>query len=212
LHDLIIIGAGPAGMTAAVYAARKKLDTLLLTKQFGGQPLETQAIENYMGYQYITGPELMKKFEEHMKQYEITDRITEVIAVNRDGGNFMVETKEGNYAARCVIVATGKRARKLNVPGERELTGKGVSYCTTCDGPLFAGQDVAVIGGGNSALQSAAEMSQIAQKVYLVSRGELTADPIIIEKIKAIDNLEILTGYETKEIKGNKFVEKIILQ
>jgi NADH-dependent peroxiredoxin subunit F len=211
MYDLVIIGAGPAGMTAAVYAARKKLRTIIITERFGGQPVETQGIENYMGFQYITGIELMAKFEEQMKHYTIEDISARVVGIKKNGVNFDVHTREQVYETKTVIIASGKNPRRLQVPGEKEFAGKGVSYCATCDGPIFADQDVAVIGGGNSALQSAQDLSRIAKNVYLISRGELIADPVTIEKMRNIANIEIFTGYNTKEIKGGKFVENMTI-
>ena len=147
MYELVIIGAGPAGMTAAVYAARKRISTLLLSKDFGGQPITTMGIENYMGYQYIEGPELMHKFEEQVKQFPLEQKIgQEVVALSRIDTGFEVETDKGeSYQAKTVIIATGKRPRPLNVPGEEELRGRGVTYCAICDGPLFGGEKVAIV-------------------------------------------------------------------
>ncbi|MBP2661444.1 MAG: Thioredoxin-disulfide reductase, partial [Firmicutes bacterium] len=161
MYDLIIIGGGPAGLTAAVYAARKKMNTLLLTKEFGGQLMWTKEIENYMGYQFISGPELMGKFEEQVKRFAVAIQYEEVngLIVNQDG-TFLVKTEEKEYQSKTVILATGKRPRGLDIPGEKEFTGRGVSYCATCDGPFFDNKAVAVIGGGNSAVQAALELSK----------------------------------------------------
>ncbi|WP_333595639.1 NAD(P)/FAD-dependent oxidoreductase, partial [Anaerospora hongkongensis] len=170
MYDVIIIGGGPAGMTAAVYAARKKMNTLLITTDFGGQPMWTMEIENYMGYQFITGPELMGKFEEQVRRFSVKILYQEAtgLTVNADG-TFTIVTTEDKHQAKTVILASGKRPRRLDVPGEQEFTGRGVSYCATCDGPLFANKRVAVIGGGNSAVQAAIEVSLVGEKVYLIS-------------------------------------------
>ena len=212
MHELIIIGGGPAGMTAAVYAARKKMDVLLITKEFGGQMMWTREIENYMGFQYITGPELINKFEEHVKKFPVTTKYEEVTRLSvAEDGTFRVTTDQEKYQAKTVIIASGKRPRRLGVPGEEEFTGRGVGYCATCDGPLYAGKTVAVVGGGNSALQATIELSGIAEKVYLVVRGEYKADPVVIEKLESATNVEVLRGYTAREIAGKDTVERFVV-
>lgn len=208
MRDLIIVGAGPAGMTAAVYAARKKLDALLLSQNVGGQVLWTAGVENYMGYQFIEGAELMRKFEEQVRQFPLDMRIGEkVSALSRVDEGFLLKTDQnGRYEARAVIIATGKRPRQLNVPGEERLRGRGVTYCAVCDGPLFGGEDVAVVGGGNSALEAVDDMIKIAGQVYLVSLTPLTADPILIERVKDADNLTVFLEHEVLEIYGEEVV------
>jgi len=204
MYDLMIIGGGPAGMTAAVYASRKKISTLLISQDLGGQPNTTAGIENYMGYQFIEGPELMQKFEEQVKQFPVDVRIGQEVS-NLSPISRGFEAKTGGdetYQAKAAIVATGKHPRLLNVPGEERLRGKGVSYCAICDGPLFASMKVSVIGGGNSALEAASDMVKIASHVYLVSLTPLTGDPILIDKLKKADNLTIFLEHEVLEIKG----------
>ena len=200
-------------MTAAVYAARKKINTLLISGDIGGQGLTTWLVENYMGYQFIEGRELMQKFEEQVKQFP-TDVKVEVgkraERLSRVGGGFEVRTDRGEtYQAKAVIVATGKRPRQLNIPGEKELLGRGVTYCAICDGPLFADVKVAVIGGGNSALEAVDDMVKIADHVYLVSLTPLTGDQILIDKAKSANNLTIFLEYEVLEINGKSRVEGI---
>jgi len=211
MYDLMIIGGGPAGMTAAVYAARKKLNTLLLSKDVGGQVNWTLGIENYMGYQFIEGPELIHKFEEQMKQFPLDMKIgEEVSSLSRTSGGFEARTDSGeSYQAKAAIVATGKRPRQLNVPGEEELKGRGVTYCAICDGPLFAGMKVAVIGGGNSALEAADDVVKVADHIYLVSVTPLTGDQVLIDKVKGADNLTMFVEHEVLEITGEKFVDAI---
>jgi len=213
MYELIIIGGGPAGMTASVYAARKKINTLLISGDIGGQGLTTWLVENYMGYQFIEGRELMQKFEEQVKQFP-TDVKVEVgkraERLSRVDGGFEVRTDRGEtYQAKAAILATGKRPRQLNVPGEKELLGRGVTYCAICDGPLFADVKVAVIGGGNSALEAADDMVKIADHVYLVSLTPLTGDQILIDKVKAANNLTIFLEHEVLEIKGDSRVKGI---
>ncbi len=211
MYELIIIGAGPAGMTAAVYAARKKLNTLLLSIDLGGQPNWTTGIENYMGYQFIEGPELMQKFEEQVKQFPIEEKTGDgAVSISQVDGGFEVRIEKGEtYQGRAVIIATGKRPRTLNVPGEERLKGRGVTYCAICDGPLFEGMKVAVIGGGNSALEAADDMTKIGEHVYLVSLTPLTGDQVLIDKVKGATNITIFTEHETLEILGDNFVSGI---
>ena len=211
MYELIIIGAGPAGMTAAVYAARKKLNTLLISYDIGGQVLWTTGIENYMGYQFIEGSELMQKFQEQVKQFPIDIKTGErVSSLSQTSGRFEVRTDKGEiYRAKAAIIAAGKRPRQLNVPGEEKLKGRGVTYCAICDGPLFAGENVAVIGGGNSALESADDMVKIADHVYLVSLTPLTGDQILIDKVKSASNLTMFLEHEVMEVKGESRVEGI---
>ncbi|MBI2829648.1 MAG: FAD-dependent oxidoreductase [Chloroflexi bacterium] len=214
MHDIIILGGGPAGLTAAVYVARKELDALLVSRELGGQPLLTAGIENYMGYQYIEGPELMAKFEEQVARFPIEQKVgEEVVALTRLERGFKVDTdSNGSYEATTVIIATGKRAKQLNVPGEKKLVGRGVSYCAICDGPLFASQKVAIIGGGNSAVGAVDDMVRIAEYVYLISTTELTCDKVLHDRVKDAPNLAIFTGHEVVEVLGDNRVEGIVIR
>jgi alkyl hydroperoxide reductase subunit F len=211
MYDLMIIGGGPAGMTAAVYAARKKLNALLLSKDVGGQVNWTLGIENYMGYQLIEGPELIKKFEEQVKQFPIEIKVGDnVSSLSRISGGFEAKTDGGEtYQAKAAIIVTGKRPRPLNVPGEEKLRGRGVTYCATCDGPLFADMKVAVIGGGNSALEAVDDVVKIAEHVYLVSLTPLTGDQILIDKVKGAGNLTMFLEHEVVAITGDNLVDGI---
>lgn len=211
MYELLIVGGGPAGMTAAVYAGRQKLKVLLISKDLGGQPNLTAGIENYLGFQYIEGPELMEKFEAHLKQFPLDMKIGETATrvIPRDGA-FEVKTDKGeSYQAKAVIIATGKRSRPLNVPGEQRLVGRGVSYCVICDGPLFEGEKVAVIGGGNSALEAVNDLAKIAQHIYLVSITPLTADAILVDRVKDYPNLTVFTQWRVLEIEGDNRVRSI---
>lgn len=211
MHDLIIIGAGPAGMTAAVYAARQKVNTLLLSKDVGGQVNWTLCIENYMGYQFIEGLELIQKFEEQVRKFPIDIQIgSEISSFARTEKGFEVEVGgTSTYVGRTVIICSGKRPKMLNVPGEERLRGRGVTYCSVCDGPLFQGMDVAVIGGGNSALEAAMDMTKIAGRIYLASLTPLTGDHILRDKVKQADNVTVLTEHETLEVSGTDSVSGI---
>jgi len=206
--DVLIIGAGPAGMTAAVYIARKKRSVAIVTQDVGGQVAWTLGIENYMGYQYITGRELTAKFEEQVRQFPIPIVVDQVTELKKEGDLFVAKTAgERTVRGRTVIIASGKRPKELGVPNEKKLIGKGLSYCATCDGPLFSNMNVAIAGGGNSAVQAAIEMSQVASKVYIVSRNPWKADAVVVDKAERIDNLEKRVGYRVVEVLGENKVE-----
>jgi alkyl hydroperoxide reductase subunit F len=208
MYELIIIGAGSAGLAASVYAARKKLEVLLVSADIGGQINWTMGIENYLGYQFIEGPELISKFESQVSQYPLEQKIgVNVSGVSKIDGGFEVTTEEGGkYQSKTLIVATGKRPRRLNVPGEMEYIGKGVTYCSICDGPVFAGRRVAVVGGGNSALEAVLDMVKIAEHVDLVSLTQFTGDPVLIDKLNSAENLDKYLEYETLSIEGDDFI------
>jgi alkyl hydroperoxide reductase subunit F len=214
IYELIIIGGGPAGMTAAVYAARKKMKTLMLTKDIGGQVVWTSTIENYMGYQLVEGIELMDKFEQQLKQFPIDRRDGEEVAsVMRGDAGFEVETKSGQkFQSKALIVATGKNPRRLGVPGEDGLIGRGVSYCAVCDAPIFSGVDVAVIGGGNSALEAIDDLLKIAEKVYSISEMGFTGDAVLVDRVKNNPKLTCYPQHRVTEIKGIDKVESIVFQ
>jgi alkyl hydroperoxide reductase subunit F len=211
VYDLVIIGAGPAGMTAAVYAARQKAKTLLLARDVGGQLSWTLGIENYMGYQFIEGIELIRKFEEQVRKFPIDIKIGRAVeSVIRVRDGFEVGDVDGTkYLGRTAIICSGKRPRMLNVPGEEMLRGRGLTYCEVCDGPLFQDMDVAVIGGGNSALEAAIDMTKIARRIYLVSLTPLTGDNILREKATEASNITIMTEHQTMEVVGDRMVSGI---
>lgn len=206
---MIILGAGPAGITSAVYAARKKIDFLVISKDVGGQATLSGDVENYTGYQFITGPELALKFQEHMDSFGIEVRVPqEVRKVIKEGSFVKITTDRSEYLAKAVIVATGKRPRELNVEGEKEFKNRGVTYCATCDGPLFRDKNVAVIGGGNSALDAVLQLMKISPQVYVINLAdELTADPVMVEKALGASNVRVLNRARVKRIYGDKFVE-----
>ena len=214
MYELIIIGGGPAGMSAAVYAARKLLNTLLVTSDIGGQVNLANGVENYLGYQFIEGDELIDKFQQQVNQFPIDQKIgLKVTRVNKDGGGFEVVSESGDkFQGKVIILATGKRPRRLDVAGETELTGRGVTYCSICDGPEFTGQRVAVIGGGNSAIEAALDMVKAAEHVDMVSSTPLTGDPIMIEKLTAAKNLTIYTEQQTEKILGQDRVQGIVIK
>ncbi|MCG2791249.1 MAG: FAD-dependent oxidoreductase [Actinomycetia bacterium] len=214
IYDLIIIGAGPAGITAAVYAARKKMNILVITKDIGGQASWSGDIQNYTGYQFISGPELAIKFEEHMRKFDFeikeNEEVKEVTSRNE---KLFIKTDKDNYQTKVAIVASGKKSRELGVPGEQEFKNKGLTYCATCDGPLFAGRDVAVIGGGNSALDAALQLIKIANRIYIINfTDNLTGDGIMQEKIRADKKVSIFNNSRVKEILGDSFVQAIKIE
>jgi alkyl hydroperoxide reductase subunit F len=211
IYDVIIIGGGPAGLSAAVYAARKVLKTLVVTKDIGGQVAWTYDVENYLGFSQIETADLIAKFEEHVQKYGVEKVVgVEVKAVELTGKVKKVVVDDGNtYLAKTIILATGKRPRPLNVPGEKELLGMGVTYCSTCDAPLFADLDVAVAGGGNSALGAVIDLTKVARKVYMVSLTPLTGDEILQDKVTSSPKVEIFTEHEILRIVGESTVEGI---
>ena len=214
MYDLMIIGAGPAGIAASVYAARKRVNAVLISGDIGGQVNKTMGIENYLGYQFIEAPELIDKFQTQIGQYPMEQKIGEkIIRLDKIDGGFEAVSESGDrYQARTAIFATGKSPRKLNVPGEAEYAGRGVTYCAICDGPVFAGKRVAVVGGGNSALEAALDMVKVAEHVDLVSLTPLTGDAVIIEKLSDAKNLTSFIGYQTEKIEGQDFVRSLLIK
>jgi alkyl hydroperoxide reductase subunit F len=215
VYDVVIVGGGPAGMTAAVYSGRKNLDTALISRDLGGQALWSLEIQNYMGYQYITGQELMDKFREQMLQFPVEQHLGEDVAVVSAGDpGFIAETRQGGrYHGRTVIIATGKRPRPLDVPGEKELIGRGVSYCATCDGPLFRDLEVAVIGGGFSALAAAADLAKVARSVHLIHAGsKWQATPPMVERALRSDKVHPRLGHTVAAVRGDGAVSGITLK
>lgn len=208
MHDLIIIGAGPAGITASVYASRKRLNLLVISPDIGGQAAWSGDIENYTGYQFISGPELAAKFEEHMRKFDIPVREGErVLEIAKAGDVVQVKTDKGSYESRTAIIASGKRTRELGVPGEKEFKNRGLSYCATCDAPLFSGKDVAVIGGGNSALDAAIQLTRIANKVHIVNIAPgFTGDPVMQETVNASKKVTVLNNAQVTAVIGDKMV------
>ncbi len=214
MYDLMIVGAGPAGLTAAVYAARKRLKTLLISGDIGGQTNTTLGIENYLGYQFIEGPELVAKFRDQVGRYPVDQKIGYKVAkLERVKGGFEVTDEKGNrYQGRAAVLAMGKRPRKINVPGENEFVGRGVSYCAVCDGPVFVGQKVAVVGGGNSGLEAALDMIKIAEHVSLVTIEQLTGDEVLINQLSEAKNLTIYTEHQVVKIEGDVFTSGMVIK
>jgi NADH-dependent peroxiredoxin subunit F len=214
VYDVAVIGAGPAGLTAAMYAARKNLSTIIIALDVGGQVGLTREIANYPGYDFITGPDLAQQYHEQAVKYEITELIGErVVGLDLDGRCKLINLESGRtVCASTVIIATGVQKRRLNVPGERQLAGKGVVYCSTCDGPLFKGLRIAVVGAGNSGLEAAIEMDGIAAQVYLVSIEGWTGDPILQDKVSSARRIETLKHHEVVAIHGDDHVEAMTVR
>ncbi|MFH0917682.1 MAG: FAD-dependent oxidoreductase [Candidatus Omnitrophota bacterium] len=211
IYDLIIIGAGPAGITASVYAARKQLDFLVISLDIGGQAAWSADIENYTGYQFISGPELAQKFQEHMLKYgPALKENEEVLELVKIGQVIRLKTNKADYQARSVIIASGKKSKELGVTGEKEFKNRGLTYCATCDGPLFAGKDVAVIGGGNSALDAALQLIKITRHVYMINSAlSLSGDAIMCRKVQEAVNVTILNNSTVIAVLGDKFVKSV---
>jgi len=214
--ELVVIGGGPAGMTAAIYGARYGLKTLLLeSKVLGGAQATSPGIENYPGFSFIMGIDLASRMKEQVKKSGAQVRdITEVKSIRgpEKNGEFFLETRRGNYRARAVIVATGGGHKKLEVAGEDELTGKGISFCATCDGPLFRGKTVAVIGGGNTAVTEAIYLHEVAEKVYLIHRRDsLRAEQAMQDQLFKT-NTELIWNTVVKEFRGDQQLKEVILQ
>ena len=214
VYDVLIIGGGPAGLTAAMYASRKMLSVLVLTENIGGQALESWAIENYMGFRLVTGGELMQKFEEKVREeVGITLELDSVTALHEgaDGG-FAAETASARtFSARAVIITSGMRPQWLGLPEEKQFIGRGESICSTCDGPLFAGKRVAVVGGGNYALTTAIEMSGIAKEVHLIVRSKLRADEIYQKEYASLTNVITHKPAVVTAIHGETLVQGITI-
>lgn len=215
VYDLVIIGGGPAGITAGIYASRKKMKILLVTYDFVGQVGKSFLIKNYPGFDNVMGLELAQRLEKQLQGLDIEVKEGEkVIGVEKQGDVFLVKTEKGNsFSGKTVIVATGRRPRRLNVPGEKEFEGRGVTYCTTCDGPLFRNKTVAVVGGGNSGFESALELSSYCPQVYVLELGsQIIADEVLQEQARKRDNIEIILNAKVKEIKGDKFVQSLVYE
>lgn len=203
-YDVIIIGAGPAGLTAGIYAARAGLKTLLIERYgAGGQILNTYEVDNYPALPGITGGELGMKMSDHLDKFDVTRLMAEVSSIDFNEGANKITTDAGQFIARSIILATGNSPRKLGIPGEEELTGAGVSYCATCDGAFFKNRTVAVIGGGDVAVEDAIFLARGCQKVYLVHRrNELRAAKILQKALFELENVEVVWDHIPKEIKG----------
>lgn len=212
-YDVIIVGAGAAGLSAALYATRRKLSTLVLSRDLGGQTSTTMDIENYPGVDFATGPDLMNQFADQAKKFGAEIKLEGVTEIKQTNSGFELTGDTGEiYHARSIILAFGKSHRHLDVPGEREFMNKGVVYCATCDAPLFEGKVVAVVGGGNASLDATLLLTKIASKIYLIHRrDEFRAEGVLVDKVKADSKVELVLNSSVKEIKGNQFVNAVVV-
>ena len=211
--DVVIIGAGPAGLTAAMYCARKSLATIILGEDIGGQALWSWSIDNYMGYRMVTGEDLMKKFEKQVRELPIHLEIDKVTNIRKNNTRFTITTVAGKtFTTKSVIIASGKRPRTLGIKDEDAYIGHGVSVCSTCDGPLYKGKRVAVVGGGNSALQTAIEMSGIAKWVHLIVRSTIRADDVYMTIYRSKENITTYLNSEITTYHGKPFLDAMTVK
>ena len=212
MYDLIILGGGPAGIAAGVYAARKKLNTLLIAESFGGQSVIAAQINNFIGFKSISGVELKNILESHLrdqKGIEIKEG-GKVSKIEKSAGNFLISVGEESFESKTLLIALGSGHKKLNISGEKEFEGKGVFYCSTCDAPLMSGKMVAVVGGGNSGLYAVLDLIPYAEKIYVLEYSDVfRADPIYIDKAKESGKVEFIAMAKISEIIGDKFVSNI---
>lgn len=217
MYDLIIIGAGPAGMTAGIYAARKNLKTLVLTREIGGQMAWSSDIENYSGFEFVTGHELTQKFKEHLlsipENLELKEGV-EVVNLEKNITTFVITDKQGKlYYSKTIIIATGRKPRKLNIPGEDKFFGHGVATCATCDAPFYKDKTVAVIGGGESAMDALLALSKTSKKLYSINLNpELSGDLVLKSKVEALPQITYFKQAKAIEVLGNKKVTGLKLQ
>jgi thioredoxin-disulfide reductase len=215
VRDLIIVGGGPAGVSAGIYAARQNLDVLMITKDFGGQ-INQKAVKvgNYPGFLQIEGSDLVKRMREHLESLNVPFETDSVGKIRKEEGIFLLDTKEKKvFKSKAVIVASGADPRPIEVPGEKEFLGKGVSYCAVCDGPFFKGKIVAVIGGGNVAFETALALSSWVEKIYLFEcSSKIKAEKFNQELLEKTGKAEVIVSTLLKEIKGGKMVESVVLE
>jgi alkyl hydroperoxide reductase subunit F len=216
MHDLVIIGGGPAGIAAAVYAARKRLSSIVIAEEVGGQSKVSEGIENWIGTPIISGADLARSLHNHLEAVKgdvVTLALGErAVSLKKKDGVFSVATQSGRkFTARAVLVASGASRRKLTIPDADTFEHKGLTYCASCDGPLFAGSDVAVIGGGNAGFETALQLLAYAKSVTLINRGtEIKADPITVEKARAHPHMRIITNVDPIRVVGDRFVAGLI--
>ncbi len=213
-YELCIIGGGPAGVAAGVYAARKKIKTALITKDFRNQSAVSENIQNWIGTVSIDGEKLALNLEQHIKHYsndiDIKEKETVLALTKNSDGTFQIKTDKSEYSSKTILIASGSIKRKLKAKGSEEFEGKGITYCATCDGPMFANMDVAVIGGGNSAFESASQLSAYAKSITIIQRSDFKADPITMKKVLSNPKVRGISHADLLEIKGDRFVKSLI--
>ncbi|MDO8577436.1 MAG: FAD-dependent oxidoreductase [Candidatus Wildermuthbacteria bacterium] len=213
MYDVVIIGSGAAGLSAALYARRYKMETLVIAGEFGGETSTAGKIENYPGIISIDGGDFMLTMKKQVELIGAELKEGRVVSIEKNSTGFAVKTEKETFEAKTVILATGSRRRHLGLPNEKELVGKGVHYCWTCDGPLYGGKKVAMVGGGDSSVKGVNFLAEYAEKIYLIVRNkEVIAEPINLEQMKKLgDKVEVLLEHEIKEIAGEKMLEKLVL-
>ena len=215
MYDLVIIGGGPAGVSAGVYAARKKLKTLLITESFGGQSVDSLGVENWIGTINISGPELAKQLESHIRAYA-SDSVVIKIGLKADkvekvANGFKIYIGDENFETKTILIASGSNRRKLEIKGAKEFENKGITYCASCDGPVFSGQDVVVIGGGNAGFETAAQLLSYTKSVTLLHKNDqFKADEMTVEKVLSHPNMKGILSAEPLEVRGDKFVKSLL--
>ena len=213
MYDVIIVGAGAAGLTAAIYTSRRALNTLVISKDVGGQAVMTTHIENYPGVDLVSGPEFMIKWKAQAEKFGAKFVFDEVSEVKKDGDKFVVKTGSQQFESASIILAFGLTPRNLGVPGEDRFRGRGVSYCATCDAPFYKNKSVAVVGGGSAALDAALLLSKIATQVYLIHRSEeFRGEEILLSQVKAEKKIEMILDTEVREVKGAEKIEAVAIE
>lgn len=214
-YDLVIIGGGPAGSAAAVYAARKNIKSAIITTEFGGQSVVSDDIQNWIGTAHISGMDLAKDLENHVKEYQgeflniVKDKVVKV--TQNEDKTFSIKTNKDDITAKAVLVTTGSVRRKLEAKNADVFEHKGLTYCASCDGPMYKGEDVVVVGGGNAAFESALQLSSYCKKVYILNRTDkYRADQITVDKVSKIENIQIINNAVINEVLGDKFVNGLI--
>jgi alkyl hydroperoxide reductase subunit F len=214
-YDLLILGGGPAAMSAAVYAARKMMNCAMIAKDFGGQVRETSEVENWLGFQNINAKDLADSFEEHLKSFDIPVKLgTAITTITKEKDTFLVTTDDAvTYHSHALLLSTGKRHRPLNVPGERELVGRGLAYCATCDAPFFKKKKVVVAGGGNSAFTTTLDLLKVEAEVTLVNAIKgWQADASLVERVKRAGTATLLDNHEIVKIEGTDQVTGVVVK
>jgi len=213
MYDVIIVGAGSAGLAASIYASRRALKTLIISEDIGGQAITANHVENYPGFDLVTGAELMMKFKSQAQKFGAEFVTDEVMKIEKTGDKFVVNTNAKKFETNSVILSFGLSHRHLDVPGEEKLIGRGIAYCATCDAPLYKGKTTAVIGGGSSALDAALLLSKLCPKVYLIHRRDVfTGEAVLIDQVKQAKNIELVLNSEILEFIGENKLEKITVK
>jgi len=216
MYDLAIIGGGPAAVAAGVYAARKKLKTVFITVSFESQSAVSENVQNWIGTISLPGTALAENLKNHLKAYanEIVSikEGEKAESIKKENEIFKIKTNKGEYSAKTILLASGSQRRKLEVPGAAQFENKGITYCASCDGPLFADKDITVIGGGNAGFETASQLLAYAKSVTLINRSDFKADPVTVEKVLKHPKMKALKNIETLEIKGDKFVKSIVFK